>query len=75
MPSFYLQSIDDEGVTTTKSFNGNYIDDVVDHVQDFLKGSGFCFNDLRVVKSYDRTDYTNPRVIAELEQLAGEESN
>tara|TARA_A100000164_G_scaffold365541_1_gene385237 strand:- start:567 stop:794 length:228 start_codon:yes stop_codon:yes gene_type:complete len=75
MPSFYLQSTDDEGVTTTKSFNGNYIDDVVDHVQDFLKGSGFCFNDLRVIKAYDRTDYTNPRVIAELEHLAGEERN
>ena len=29
----------------------------------------------RVIKAYDRTDYTNPRVIAELEHLAGEDRN
>ena len=44
MPSFYLQSIDENGGTTTKSFDSNYLDEVVDYVDDFLRGSGFCFS-------------------------------
>tara|TARA_X000000368_G_C23036350_1_gene714751 strand:+ start:1796 stop:2029 length:234 start_codon:yes stop_codon:yes gene_type:complete len=52
MPSFYLQSIDDNGATTTKSFDSCYVDDVVDHIDDFLRGSGFCYDELKLVKSF-----------------------
>ncbi len=38
MPSFYLQSIDEDGVTTTKHFNSVYLQDAVEHVGDFLSG-------------------------------------
>ena len=40
MPSFYLQSIDDNGGTTTKSFDSCYIDEVVDYVDDFAIEGG-----------------------------------
>ena len=48
MPSFYLQSIDEDGVTTTKHFNSVYIQDAVEHVGDFLAGCGFCFEEINV---------------------------
>ena len=83
MPSFYLQSIDSNGGTTTKSFDSNYIDDVVDNVDDFLRGSGFCYDELKLVKAftpYDELeeeptvfDFNNPRVLAELKEKAHEE--
>ena len=50
MPSFYLQSIDDNGGTTTKSFDSCYVDEVVDYVDDFLRGSGFAYDELKLVK-------------------------
>ena len=49
MPSFYLQSIDEDGVTTTKHFNSVYLQDAVEHVGDFLSGCGFCFEEINVV--------------------------
>tara|TARA_B100001250_G_scaffold360178_1_gene337511 strand:- start:600 stop:794 length:195 start_codon:yes stop_codon:yes gene_type:complete len=52
MPSFYLQSIDDRGGTTTKSFDSCYLAEVVENVDDFLKGSGFVFDELRVIKPF-----------------------
>tara|TARA_B100001996_G_scaffold151756_1_gene115466 strand:- start:1445 stop:1705 length:261 start_codon:yes stop_codon:yes gene_type:complete len=51
MPSFYLQSIDEDGATTTKSFEASYLDHAVEYVGDFLQGSGFCFDELTVSKS------------------------
>ena len=52
MPSFYLQSIDDNGGTTTKSFDSCYVDEVVDYVDDFLRGSGFAYDELKLVKAF-----------------------
>tara|TARA_Y100001970_G_scaffold108644_1_gene135811 strand:+ start:1957 stop:2190 length:234 start_codon:yes stop_codon:yes gene_type:complete len=52
MPSFYLQSIDDNGTKTTKSFESCYIDEVVDYVDDFLRGSGFAYDELKLVKAF-----------------------
>ncbi len=76
MPSFYLQSIDENGGTTTKSFDSNYLDEVVDYVDDFLRGSGFCFDELKLVKAFDDPlDFNNPRVLAELESKANENRN
>ena len=77
MPSFYLQSIDDNGTKTTKSFDSCYLDEVVDYVDDFLRGSGFCYDELKLVKSFydDPLDFNNPRVLAELEAKANENSN
>ena len=49
MPSFYLQSIDEDGATTTKSFESCYLNDTVEYVSDFLSGSGFCFEEIKVV--------------------------
>ena len=85
MPSFYLQSIDDNGGTTTKSFDSCYIDEVVDYVDDFLRGSGFYYDELKLLKAFtpDRElaeeqtvyDFNNPRILAELKAKANEEDN
>ena len=39
MPSFYLQSIDDQGRTTTSEFETEWLDTAVESVSDFLKGA------------------------------------
>ena len=49
MPSFYLQSIDEDGATTTKSFESVYLYDTTEYVADFLLGCGFNFQELKVV--------------------------
>ena len=51
MPSFYLQSIDDQGRTTTSEFETEWIDTAVESVSDFLKGAGFEFDELTIVKN------------------------
>tara|TARA_B100001996_G_scaffold341566_1_gene295694 strand:- start:398 stop:652 length:255 start_codon:yes stop_codon:yes gene_type:complete len=56
MPSFYLQSIDEDGSTTTKSFESCYVAEVVEYLDDFLRGSGFSYNELKVVQSTDDSD-------------------
>ena len=54
MPSFYLQSIDEDGATTTKSFESCYLNDTIEYVSDFLSGCGFCFEEIKVVnKQFD----------------------
>lgn len=49
MPSFYLQSIDEDGATTTKNFESVYLNDAVEYVADFLLGCGFNFQELKVI--------------------------
>ena len=48
MPKFYLQSTDNDGSVTTHSFESEWLTDVVDHVEDFLLGSGFSFDGLKL---------------------------
>ena len=65
MPSFYLQSIDEDGVTTTKHFNSVYIQDAVEHVGDFLAGCGFCFEEINVVnKQHTQVNQVQPNELA-----------
>ena len=65
MPSFYLQSIDDNGGTTTKSFDSCYVDEVVDYLDDFLKGSGFAFDELKVIQNNSSKTSTKPTFLRE----------
>jgi len=46
MPRFVLSAIDEDETVTTKKFDADYLDDVVDKMQDFLHGVGFVFEDL-----------------------------
>ena len=48
MPKFYLQSICEDGTTTTKSFESVFLNDTVEYCADFLKGVGFEFEELKV---------------------------
>lgn len=51
MPSFYLQSIDDQGRTTTSEFETEWLDTAVESVSDFLKGAGFEFDEVTLIKN------------------------
>ena len=51
MPSFYLQSIDDQGRTTTSEFETEWLDTAVESVSDFLKGAGFEFDEITLIKN------------------------
>jgi hypothetical protein len=43
---FTLTCRDEDGTITRKQFDSMYLTDVVDKTQDFLKGVGFCFEEL-----------------------------
>ncbi len=43
---FTLTCRDEDGTMTRKQFDSVYLSDVVDKTQDFLKGVGFCFEEL-----------------------------
>lgn len=45
---FTLTCVDEDGTLTEKSFESNYLDDVVSKTQDFLHGVGFVFEELEV---------------------------
>ena len=46
MPQFTLVCTDEDSTVTTKEFESAYLQDVVEKTQDFLKGVGFCFEEL-----------------------------
>ena len=45
MPQFTLIARDEDTVTT-KKFESEYLQEVVEKTEDFLKGVGFCFEEL-----------------------------
>ena len=47
MPQFTLICTDEDSTVTTKEFEATVLDDVVDKTQDFLKGVGYVFEELR----------------------------
>lgn len=62
MPQFTLICTDEDQTVTTKEFEATVLDDVVDKTQDFLKGVGYCFEELRtqvypVPETSDDNDY------------------
>ena len=46
MPQFTLTCTDEDSTITIKEFEATMLDDVVDKTQDFLKGVGYCFEEL-----------------------------
>ena len=62
MPRFVLSAIDEDETKTTKTFEADYLDDVVDKMQDFLHGVGFVFEELHtqiyaIPETNDDDDY------------------
>ena len=53
MPSFTFVSVDEEGSNTSMTFNTVFLSHVVDKMEQFLKGSGFYFKELKVVVDKD----------------------
>ena len=47
MPQFTLICTDEDSTVTTKEFEATILEDVVDKTEDFLKGVGYCFEELR----------------------------
>lgn len=56
MPSFTFVSVDEEESTITSTFDSVYLPHVVDKMEQFLKGSGFYFKELKVVKDTEEVD-------------------
>lgn len=53
MPTFKLTSVDEDGAKTTKKFETVYLDDAVANIADFLRGSGYVFDELVVQNDAD----------------------
>ena len=53
MPSFKLICTDEDSTVTTKEFESAYLQEVVEKTGDFLKGVGYYFDDLTVIKIQD----------------------
>ena len=54
---------DDTGTRDVKKFNAETLTDVVDQISDFLRGVGFCFEDLRCDYSDDNEPLTDLNVV------------
>lgn len=48
MPQFTLTCTDEDDTITTKEFEATVLTEVVEKTQDFLKGVGYCFEELGV---------------------------
>ena len=48
MPFFTLTCTDDDGTESKKEFSSVYLTDVVEKTEDFLRGVGFYFDELKV---------------------------
>ena len=47
MPHFKLICTDEDATVSQKEFEASYLEEVVDKTADFLRGVGYCFEDLR----------------------------
>lgn len=64
MPTFTFSAVDEDGLcTTTKEFETVFLNDAVEHTEDFLRGVGFCFEDLRCDYSDDNEPLTDLNVV------------
>lgn len=50
MPTFTLTCTDEDSTVTTKEFKSAYLQEVVEKTGDFLRGVGYYFDDLTIVK-------------------------
>ena len=48
MPDFTLTCVDEDGTESKKEFQSAYLTDVVEKTEDFLRGVGFFFDELKV---------------------------
>tara|TARA_B100001250_G_scaffold410585_1_gene437326 strand:- start:1266 stop:1511 length:246 start_codon:yes stop_codon:yes gene_type:complete len=69
MPKFTLTATDEDKTITTKTFESNYITDVVDKTSDFFRGVGFCFDEISVSNEsrFDDVTLEDTRNIVEWE--------
>lgn len=56
MPKFKLTSIDEDGVKTTKKFESVFLDETVQNISDFLRGSGYVFDELQIYNNTPGTE-------------------
>lgn len=59
-----LRAIDEEdGTVTTKSFECDYLGEVVDKTADFYRGIGFVFDELSIVNDDDDAESDNSKSV------------
>ena len=63
MPQFTLICTDEDSTVTTKEFEATVLEDVVNKTEDFLKGVGYCFEELHTLKCTQSQTVTTIRMI------------
>ena len=68
---FTLTAVDDDGTVTTKEFDSVFLKDTVEKTADFLRGTGFFFDELEIVVN-EETPFSDRKAPETLEEAAAQ---
>tara|TARA_B100000287_G_scaffold215933_1_gene203688 strand:+ start:6690 stop:6944 length:255 start_codon:yes stop_codon:yes gene_type:complete len=74
MPTFTLTCTDEDSTVTTKEFKSAYLQDVVEKTGDFLRGVGYYFDDLTIVKVEETEETIEDDSYEEYDPITGTNS-
>ena len=64
-------AVDDDGTVTTKEFDSVFLKDTVEKTADFLRGTGFFFDELEIVVN-EETPFSDRNAPETLEEAAAQ---
>ena len=74
MPTFTLTCTDEDSTVTTKEFKSAYLQEVVEKTGDFLRGVGYYFDDLTIVKVEETEETIEDESYEEYDPITGTNS-
>mgnify|MGYP001261179549 FL=1 len=74
MPTFTLKCTDEDSTVTTKEFKSAYLQEVVEKTGDFLRGVGYYFDDLTIVKVEETEETIEDESYEEYDPITGTNS-
>ena len=74
MPTFTLTCTDEDSTVTTKEFKSAYLQEVVEKTGDFLRGVGYYFDDLTIVKVEETEETIEDDSYEEYDPITGTNS-
>ncbi len=74
MPKFTLTCTDEDSTVTTKEFKSAYLQEVVEKTGDFLRGVGYYFDDLTIVKVEETEETIEDDSYEEYDPITGTNS-
>ena len=74
MPTFTLTCTDEDSTVTTKEFKSAYLQEVVEKTGDFLRGVGYYFDDLTIVKVEETVETIEDDSYEEYDPITGTNS-